>query len=404
MRSKLEDNRLTLYLEGRLGIDNAQAVLDELMDAVAANPDADVVLDAGDLEYISSSGLRTLVELFKKTEPLPIVNVCPDVYNVFEITGFTTLTGILRKPREISLDGYEVIGQGASATVYRMDEETVVKIFDPAIGIERIERERENAKAAFVSGLPTAIPFDTVHCSDGYGTVYELVDAVTLSRFMLDNPDKALEYRAKYACVMKDMHRVSLPDTFQSVNALYKKWVRSLDAYLADGEIESLVRFIDAIPTHDGVVHGDCHVGNILVQHGELVLIDMADISRGHPFFDIGSEYFHYKVAAHVDGVRPIIMRSVLGFVPDDNDMTDAIWDALMQGYFDPESEADSRAIDDIARGGGLLRLVALMAKHAQLSDDVKRAGIDYARQHFFPYIDEYIEKLGMLDRYFHTS
>ena len=320
-----------------------------------------------------------------------------------EITGFTKLTRILRKPREISLDGCEVIGRGASATVYRMDEETVVKIFDPAIGLDCIERERENARAAFVSGLPTAISFDTVHCSDGCGTVYELIDAVTLSRFMLDNPDKAPEYRAKYARVMKDMHQASLPDTYQSVNALYTKWVRSLDAYLTNDEIEALVRFIDVIPNHDGVVHGDCHAGNILVQRGELVLIDMADISRGHPFFEIGSEYFHYKIT-HVEGVREIILRSVLGFVPDNDDMTDAIWDALVQGYFEPESEADLRAINEIARGGGLLRLIALCAKHAQLSDDVKRSAIDYARQHFFPRIDEYYEKLGKLDRYFHTS
>lgn len=404
MRSKLEDNTLTIYLEGHLTIENTEDVQAELMDAIEANPDASVVLDVGDLEYISSSGLRVISALLKKSGQVPIVNVDPDVYNVFEITGFTELTKVLRKPREISLDGCEVIGQGASATVYRMDEETIVKIFVPAIGLDRIEKERENAKAAFVSGLPTAIPFDTVHCSDGFGTVYELIDAVTLSKFMVDNPEKAPEYRAKYAHVMKDMHKASLPDTFQSVKALYKKWIRSLDAYLANDEIEALVRFIDTIPDHDGVVHGDCHVGNILVQRGELVLIDMADISRGHPFFDIGSEYFHYKIAAHVDGVRPIIMKSVLGFVPDNDDMTDAIWDALVQGYFEPESEADLSAINDIARGGGLLRLVALMAKHAQLSDDVKRAGIDYARQHFFPHIDEYTEKLGMLDRYFHTS
>ena len=403
MKSKLEDNTLTLYLEGHLGTENAQDVQAELVDAIEANPDADVVLDVSDLEYISSSGLRVLAMLFKNSGPIPIVNANPEVYNVFEITGFTNLTQILRKPREISLDGCEVIGRGASATVYRMNEETVVKIFDPAIGLDRIERERENAKASFVSGLPTAIPFDTVHCSDGYGTVYELIDAVTLSKFMLDNPDKAPEYRAKYARVMKDMHQASLPDTFQSVNALYKKWIRSLDAYLSSDEIEALVRLIDTIPSHDGVVHGDCHVGNILVQHGELVLIDMADISRGHPFFDIGSEYFHYKIT-HVDGVRQIILRSVLGFVPDNDDMTDAIWDALVQGYFEPQSEADLRAINEIARGGGLLRLVALCAKHAQLADSVKRSAIDYARQNFFPYIDEYIEKLGMLDRYFHTS
>ena len=233
--------------------------------------------------------------------------------------------------------------------------------------------------------------------------MYELIDAVTLSRYMIDNPDKAPEYRIKYARVMKDMHQVSLPGEFESVNALYKKWVRSLDSYLTSDEIEALVRVIDCIPDHNGVVHGDCHVGNILVQQGELVLIDMADISRGHPFFDIGSEYFHYKIT-DVDGVRHIVLRSVLGFVPDNDNMTDAIWNDLVKGYFEPKSETDLQAINDIARCGGLLRLVALMAKHAQLPDDVKRSGIAYARQHFLPHIDEYVQKLDQLDRYFHTS
>ena len=403
MRSELEGNTLTLYLEGRLGVNNSQSVQDELMDVIAANPDADLVIDVGDLEFISSSGLRVLTLLFKESGPVPIFNASPNVYNVFDMTGFTSLTEVRRKPREISIDGCEVVGQGASGTVYRIDEDTIVKVFDSAIGLDRIERERENAKAAFVNGLSTAIPFDTVHCSDGYGTVYELIDAVTLSKFMIDHPDKAPEYRAKYARVMRDMHQVSLPETFESVNVLYRRWIRSLDAYLTDDEIESLVRIINMIPDHDGVVHGDCHVGNILVQQGELVLIDMADISRGHPFFDIGSEYFHYKLT-HVDKLRPIILRSVLGFVPDNDEMTDAIWNDLVQGYFEPQSESDLRAINDIARCGGLLRLVALMAKHSQLADDVKRSGIDYARQHFFPYIDEYTQKLGKLDRYFHTS
>ena len=70
MRSRLEDNTLTLYLEGRLGIDESQTVQDELMDAIAANPDADVVIDAGDLEYISSSGLRVLALLSTVDERL----------------------------------------------------------------------------------------------------------------------------------------------------------------------------------------------------------------------------------------------------------------------------------------------------------------------------------------------
>ena len=44
--------------------------------------------------------------------------------------------------REISLEGAEKIGAGAHAEVFRIAEDTVVKVYYPTESMESIERER----------------------------------------------------------------------------------------------------------------------------------------------------------------------------------------------------------------------------------------------------------------------
>lgn len=59
MKTALENNTLTICLEGRIDTNNAQATEAELIAAVDANPRVEVVIDAAELEYISSAGLRS---------------------------------------------------------------------------------------------------------------------------------------------------------------------------------------------------------------------------------------------------------------------------------------------------------------------------------------------------------
>ena len=90
MKTMIENGSLTLCLEGRIDSNNAQAVEDEIFAAVNANPGAAVTLDADRLEYISSAGLRVLMKLRKKAgKALPVLNVSPEIFEIFEVTGFT---------------------------------------------------------------------------------------------------------------------------------------------------------------------------------------------------------------------------------------------------------------------------------------------------------------------------
>ena len=64
--------------------------------------------------------------------------------------------------REISLSGCQMIGKGDKASVYRYDDELVIKVYNGKSTLQDVEREIEMSRKAFVLGLPTAISFGIV--------------------------------------------------------------------------------------------------------------------------------------------------------------------------------------------------------------------------------------------------
>ena len=309
----------------------------------------------------------------------------------------------MKNLREISIDGCERIGVGSSGAVYRIEPDAIVKVFYPGVGLDRIENERKHARTAFVNGINTAIPFDTVRVGDCYGTVYEWIDAVSLAETIRRNPEQAGEYRIKYAKMLRSIHRIPMSDVFQDIKALHKTWAGGLAEYLTESEIRSLLDLIEEIPERDTFVHCDCHVGNVMVRDGELVLIDMADVGRGHPLFDIGAEYYHYKLMPVLYD-RERMLEILLGFVPEQEDFTDRIWDDLVKYYFEPTDESEYREIEMIATAMGSLRSLMVIAKQAQAPEAYKQAIVKRARREFFPRIDEYMSVLKSIDRYFSSK
>ena len=82
MRTELKNNLLTLYLEGRTDSNRAAETEAAMLEAIRKYPEADIILDTENLEYISSAGLRALMALRKHSENLiPVKNVSPEVYD-----------------------------------------------------------------------------------------------------------------------------------------------------------------------------------------------------------------------------------------------------------------------------------------------------------------------------------
>ena len=291
MKTELQNGNLTIFLEGRVDSNNAQQVERELLDAASEAPGAAVTLDADKLEYISSAGLRVLMKLRKAAgKTLGVVNVSPEVYEIFDITGFTSLLDVRKKLREISVEGCEKLGEGGNGAVYRLDEDKIVKVYKPWMELPAIDRERSFAKTAFMNGIPSVIAYDTVKVGNCLGVVFELLKSDTLGHAMRDNPDQLEAYVDQYVALAKTLHSTHVPEgSFTRIQDVMRERADNLDKWCSAEEIALLHRIIDDIPDAGTVTHNDLHPGNIMIQDGELVLIDMPEVTMGPPICDLVS-------------------------------------------------------------------------------------------------------------------
>ena len=177
-----------IQLTGRIDSNNAPKWEQKIMGQLA--PGIVCAFDASGLDYISSAGLRVLMKVRKQAgSEVRIFDVSPEVYEILDMTGFTELLTVEKRLREISVDGCEVIGRGFYGTVYRIDPETIVKVYSTPDCIPIIQNEQRLAKRAFVKGVPTAISYDIVRVGDSYGSVFELLKASSFNDHLIREPD-----------------------------------------------------------------------------------------------------------------------------------------------------------------------------------------------------------------------
>ena len=84
MEFRTDKNILYINLEGKIDATNASEFEEKINEIRNANQGMHTVLDADNLEYISSAGLRVMLRLRKSESDLAIINVSPEVYSVFE--------------------------------------------------------------------------------------------------------------------------------------------------------------------------------------------------------------------------------------------------------------------------------------------------------------------------------
>ena len=241
------------------------------------------------LDYLSSAGLRVFLNLAQKEKHrMSAINASSDVMDIFRMTGFDTIIDISQKMRRVSTDGCEIIGRGANGIVYRLDPDTIIKVFRPDADLAVVERERRKSHAALISGLPTAISYDVVRAGDCYGIVYEMINSKSLADVMREDEAHFDRYAEAYTSLYKKIHSTEGDmETFGSVKTIYEEAIDYCSDVYTREELEKLRALIRSVPDRVTLIHGDYHPGNIMLIDDELTLIDMGDVSLGHPVFDL---------------------------------------------------------------------------------------------------------------------
>ena len=290
MRFELSDNLLTLFFEGELNSYNADVMEKEVDEVLSSSKFQTLNLDFAKLNYISSAGLRIILKIKQKHDDSHVINANLDVYDVLQMTGFTNIMDVKKAMREMSVEGAEIIGEGFFSTVYRIDKDTIIKVFNRTSDEKQIERELKLAKQAFVLGIPTAISFDIVKVKDKLGVRFEMLDCMSLKNAFIKYPEKYDELLNKYVDLLKKINTTECFDP--SVPSIKKFFIEKVDAIkplLDEAHYEKLLGLMKSVPERSTFVHGDCHFKNIMVQGEDFLLIDMDTLSVGHPIFELAN-------------------------------------------------------------------------------------------------------------------
>jgi len=349
---------LTIVLAGRIESANAAEVEKDIFSLREQYPFGAIEIDASGLEYISSAGLRILMKLKKHEAQMSVNNVSADVYEVFEVTGFNQIMIVRKAAKHISLDGCPVIGASAGKVTYRYDDETVVKMFPKNVTLEEAQLERDKAQQSMILGVPTAIAFDVVECNGSFGLMYEMVNARTLGELIESEPENFDNYVKMYSDLLASIHETADDiGTFPAIKDLYGSYVDRMEKYLEVDEIAIIREILDVIWDGDYLVHGDFHPGNIMVQDGELLLIDMADMGAGDAFFDFAGIYRDLAMLAKSDVVR---LKKVTG-LSSDNALK--LWEGLLKNYFDIDSATAIGKANQLYSIGAMLSTALMLGK-----------------------------------------
>ena len=335
-------NDKIIKISGRIDSENAASAEQRILEQLAGAGDVVISLDASDLVYISSAGLRVILRLKKAYPKLKITNVNAEIYDIFDMTGFTEMMTVEKAYRVVSVEGCDVIGEGFNGKVYRIDKDNVVKTYKNADALAEIQHEREVAKLALILGVPTAISYDVVRVGDSYGSVFELLNARSFAKILAKEPDKFEWCVTEYVKMLKKIHSITVPEgRLPKIKDKTLKKISRMKDTLPDGLGDKLYGMVQAIPDTDHMVHGDFHTKNIVLAGDEVLVIDMDTLSTGHPIFDL---YLMYN--AYV-GFYEFDHDAVLSFQGFDYDTSVRFWKACLSAYLGTKDEKKISETED---------------------------------------------------------
>jgi len=380
---KMDDSCMTVFLKGHIDSANANSVEKEIGEALDRETPDDLIIDAGELTYISSAGLRILLRLRKEMKDLKVINVSPEVYEIFDMTGFTEILNIQKAYRVISVEGCEVIGQGANGKVYRIDPDTIVKVYMNPDSLPEIHRERELARA-LVLGIPTAIPYDVVRVGDGYGSVFELLNATSFAKLIINGEKDPMEVAAMSIDLLKLIHSTVIkPGTMPDMKAVALDWADFLKDYLPEDKWAKLHKLVADVPYDMHMMHGDYHIKNVMLQNGEVLLIDMDTLCHGHPIFELASMFNAYAGYSDVDH------SVVKDFIGIPYEVSVPFWRESLRLYLGTDDEDRINEVEEKAKLIGFVRIMRRRIRRNGFDTEEGRKEIENAKAHILELVDK---------------
>ncbi len=227
-----------------------------------------------------------------------------------------TITG--NNLREVSHNGLPLLGYGVSGSVYRLDDERILKVYKKEVTLSEVQRQMRIARYVYDEGIPTARMDELVMCDGCCGVIAEYLDGPSLVHYIGKDFDKRIKSAEKMGQLLAKVHAIKQDaSVFPATSSMYRDVVERAADCIPDDEADRFAGLLDDLPGRSRVLHGDFHENNIMVRNDELILIDLDGMSIGSPVFELAQSYSVYRQElpeeiAKAIGVTPEITQRFL--------------------------------------------------------------------------------------------
>lgn len=231
----------------------------------------------------------------------------------------------MRKIKKSEIANMAVIGKGACATIYKLEDDKVLKLYDKGDRntAEFVKNEFDISTEIYNLGITTAKTYELCECDGIYGAVYEFVSGDTMLD-IIEKEGNLSDYISDLSDIGKQIHSNSVDaKIFPKATELLERLIVHIKPWVNDEQYKHIEMLIDAIPDDNTLIHGDFHPGNIIIRQGKPILIDVGGASHGHPVFDFIS-------------MHRMMKKEVFSKVSDG--IFAKIYDEYIEKYFDNET------------------------------------------------------------------
>lgn len=342
-----------------------------------------VLFDFEKVESVSFATIRTLLARREQGKTNSIINASNDVYLMFVSTGADRFIHISRAPREIDLSAYHVAGEGGMGDCYFDDEgDCMIKLYqDPSLLI-LAQMEKRGAYAAFVSGVPTPLVGEEIKAGDKHGIIFERAkNKRSIARLIADDPDNIEEYATTFAEMFLKLHATPCAKDLVDPIAGRLRAVVDQVGFMTEEQHERADVILDGIEPRDTCLHGDPHLGNMIIGDNGPQFIDLGSFSYGNPLFDLSMTYMECSLLCDVgDATEGTITRN-FHISPD---TLKQFWKLFAKHYFDAQTPVQVEEVED------------MLAPLSWVMSTRVLAALGPDHPHFRPIFDTLSKRLGV--------
>ncbi|MBZ9648759.1 phosphotransferase [Sphingobium sp. 3R8] len=176
------------------------------------------------------------------------------------------------------------IARGASGQLLALGTDHVLKLFDDQAADSMIEREAFASRLAARAGLPVPAALDFVRYDGARAILYPRVHGVSMADELRRRPLRGERLLRRWMMLCRQMHMV-VPDGLRSFKDVCR--TDMLHGPLPDRVKFPAIEYLESLPDGDRLLHGDLHIGNVMLADEALILVDWSKAARGDPAADL---------------------------------------------------------------------------------------------------------------------